>query len=190
MTRRTWLLFAFVLACCVSLHYSSCEELVNNNNNASLLSTDNTNNNTKSNSDKIIPYDVSNKTVLSEKKKNKVFLLVLDGFVHDYQQLGVSMPNLQTVCQNGVHAERMIPVFPSDTWPTMTSLNTGLYTETHGIIKNTIFNPKLNLTFDLLDPNLVDHYAPFFTKEPLWLTNQKQGGRFFIWIWFVKFYLG
>ena len=110
-------------------------------------------------------------------KNNKVFLLVLDGFVHDYQKLTKNLTHLKRITENGVKAERMVPAFPSDTWPTMTSLNTGLYTESHGIIKNRIVNEKLNLTFDLGDPDLVDHYAPFFTQEPLWLTNQKQGGK-------------
>ena len=109
--------------------------------------------------------------------KNKVFLLVLDGFIADYQKLTRNLTHLNKIAENGVKAERMVPSFPSDTWPTMTSLNTGLYTESHGIIKNRIVNERLNLTFDLGDPDLIDHYAPFFTQEPLWLTNQKQGGK-------------
>ena len=123
------------------------------------------------------------------KNDSKVFLLVLDGFVHDYQRLTTNLTNLERISENGVKAERVIPSFPSDTWPTMTSLNTGLYTESHGIIKNKIFNEKLNLTFDLNDPDLVDHYGRFFTKEPLWLTNQKQGGSLLV-ILTLSFWFG
>jgi len=82
------------------------------------------------------------------------------------------------LASQGVKAERLIPSFPSDTWPSMTTLNTGLYTESHGIVRNRMYDAKLNLTFDYKTPNLTDMYQPFFTQEPFWLTNQKQGGIF------------
>ena len=108
--------------------------------------------------------------------RNKVFLLVLDGFVHDFENLTHNTSNLMKLAAKGVKAERFIPSFPSDTWPSMTTLNTGLYTESHGIVRNRMYNAKLNKTFDNNTPNFTDIYQPFFTQEPFWLTNQKQGG--------------
>ena len=108
--------------------------------------------------------------------KNKVFLLVLDGLVYNFQDFTSNVTNFKYIAENGVCAERMIPPFPSDTWPTMTTLNTGLYTESHGILKNRMVDEKRNLTFDYNQDNFLDYYGKFYSKEPFWLTNQKQGG--------------
>ncbi|XP_047128164.1 bis(5'-adenosyl)-triphosphatase enpp4 isoform X2 [Hydra vulgaris] len=71
----------------------------------------------------------------------------------------------------------MIPSFPSDTWPSMTTLSTGLYTESHGIISNYFLDIQTNKIFKYTDkPSDYENNGKFFTKEPIWLTNQKQGG--------------
>ena len=112
-------------------------------------------------------------------KGKKVFLLVLDGFIYDYYKY-TDLPNINQLVQSGVRAERLIPSFPSNTWPAMTTLNTGLYTESHGIVNNIFKDEELNKTFHLTDdPKDYENNGRFFTQEPLWLTNQKQGGTLF-----------
>ena len=89
------------------------------------------------------------------------------------------MPYLERMAKEGVHADRMIPSFPTDTWPAMTTLSTGLYAESHGIISNKFMDLDTKTWFSYdYDPN--DYYknGRFFKQEPLWLTNQKQGGNY------------
>jgi len=54
----------------------------------------------------------------------------------DPARFGVSVPNLVELSRQGVHAERMIPVFPSVTYPGHTTLVTGVYPAKHGIVAN------------------------------------------------------
>ncbi len=54
----------------------------------------------------------------------------------DPEGLGVSVPNLVELSRQGAHAERMIPVFPSVTYPGHTTLATGVYPATHGVVAN------------------------------------------------------
>src|SRR5215813_1077349 len=52
------------------------------------------------------------------------------------ERVGVKVPNLVQLCEQGTSAERMIPVFPSVTYPGHTTLVTGVYPATHGISNN------------------------------------------------------
>ena len=54
-------------------------------------------------------------TIRKSSQGSKVFLLVLDGFVHDYEKYTKNMPNFAKLASNGVKAERMIPPFPTVT---------------------------------------------------------------------------
>ena len=115
-------------------------------------------------------------------KGGKVFLLVLDGFVHDYEKFSTSLPNFAKLAAEGVKADRMIPPFPTSTWPSMTTLNTGLYPESHGIINNAFYDLKTNRNFSYHgDPANFQMNGRYFTHEPLWLSNQKQGGIQFVY---------
>ena len=108
--------------------------------------------------------------------RTKLLLLSIHGLRHDFYKLTQNAPNLFKLCRNGVRAERMTPVFPTDTWPNHISLMTGLYAESHGIIQNSFIDNDLKDKF---------HYRfartnneKWYTQEPLWLTNEKNGGKF------------
>ena len=107
--------------------------------------------------------------------KNKVFLLVFDGFVHDFEQITSQMPNFAKLTKQGVRGKGLIPPFPSATWPAMVTLTTGLYPESHGIIDNNFFDEKGTL-FSWGDDPSKENNTKFFTQEPIWLSNQKQDG--------------
>ena len=105
--------------------------------------------------------------------KDKVFLLVLDGFVHDFDTITSNMPNFAKLSKQGVKGKGLIPPFPSATFPSMVTLTTGLYPESHGIIDNFFYDDEGTLfswTGDPEDPN----NSKFFSQEPIWLTNQKE----------------
>ena len=71
--------------------------------------------------------------------KPYLVLVSIDGFRWDYQDL-YDTPALDRLAANGVRAERMIPVFPTLTFPNHYSIATGLYPANHGLIGNTFPN--------------------------------------------------
>jgi len=69
-----------------------------------------------------------------------VIMISIDGLrpeiYLDPVQVGISVPNLVQLSRQGSRAERMIPVFPSVTYPGHATLVTGVYPATHGVIAN------------------------------------------------------
>src|SRR5689334_21143369 len=65
---------------------------------------------------------------------NRILILIsLDAFRSDYLQK-FNPPNLNRLAKEGVHAEKLIPAFPSMTFPNHHTMATGLWPEHHGII--------------------------------------------------------
>ena len=64
--------------------------------------------------------------------RHPVFLIILDGFRHDYLSTH-STPNLDQILKQGVLAPRLQPEFPSFRETFLSSLLTGLHTEDHGV---------------------------------------------------------
>uniref|UniRef100_A0A1I8GMT0 Alkaline phosphatase family protein n=2 Tax=Macrostomum lignano TaxID=282301 RepID=A0A1I8GMT0_9PLAT len=112
-----------------------------------------------------------------------LLIVIFDGFRHDYLELyrsrGVQLPNFEAFASQGVRAKRVKNVYPTETLPNHQSLVTGLYSESHGFILNTFADPelpgKLFSVFDQSSLNDPDWSAGW--PEPLWVTNQRQGGR-------------
>ena len=112
--------------------------------------------------------------------RQQVVLVSLDGFRWDYLQRPGAV-NLRRLAQRGVHAERMIPAFPSLTFPNHYSLVTGLYPEHHGIVSNTMYDATLG-TFRISDTSAVRNPA-WWGGEPIWVTAEKQGLRTGAFFW-------
>ena len=103
---------------------------------------------------------------------NRILMVITDGMVYDFENYA-SMPNLNKLMMDGIRADRMIPTFPTKTWPSITSLMTGLYTESHGIILNEFLDVRTGKMFRY-EGNKASSY---FKDEPIWMSNQKQGGK-------------
>jgi predicted AlkP superfamily pyrophosphatase or phosphodiesterase len=104
-----------------------------------------------------------------------VVLISFDGWRWDYDQKAPT-PNLQKLFARGVRAERLIPSFPSKTFPNHYSIVTGLYPAHHGIVANNIFDPESGLKFGLSDRKAVGD-SRWWGGEPIWVTAQRQGKR-------------
>ena len=64
----------------------------------------------------------------------------------------------------------------------MATLTNGLYPDSHGITDNYFYDENGNRYAWSHDP-ANETNAQFYNKtEPIWLTNQKQGGKFFNWL--------
>lgn len=109
-----------------------------------------------------------------------VILISLDGFRHDF----LDRPNavrLRELATRGVRAERLIPSFPSKTFPNHYSIVTGLYPEHHGIAANVMRDSVLG-RFTIGDTPAVRD-ARWWLGEPIWVTAEKQGVRSATYFW-------
>jgi predicted AlkP superfamily pyrophosphatase or phosphodiesterase len=104
-----------------------------------------------------------------------LILLSLDGWRWDYHTKAPT-PNLQRLMARGVRAERLIPVYPTKTFPNHYTIVTGLYPEHHGIVANTMREPGTSLRFALGDRDAVED-GRWWSGEPIWVTAVRQGRR-------------
>ncbi len=110
-----------------------------------------------------------------------VVLVSIDGFRADYLDR-YEAPVLARLAAEGVRAERLIPSFPTKTFPNHYTLVTGLYPEHHGIVANTMYDPDFDASFSLGNRDAVAD-ARWWGGEPLWVTAEKQGQRAGIYFW-------
>jgi predicted AlkP superfamily pyrophosphatase or phosphodiesterase len=104
-----------------------------------------------------------------------LILISLDGFRSDYTEIypEESAP-LRALKREGVAAQSLIPVFPSNTFPNHYSIVTGLYPAHHGMVNNEFFDPASGVLFRFNQPNMVEN-ARWWGGEPIWATAVKQG---------------
>lgn len=109
-------------------------------------------------------------------------LISLDGFRADFLTRGVT-PTLNQFIAEGVSPRYMQPSFPSVTFPNHYTLVTGLYPESHGVVGNTFWDPKLEAEFHYTDPARSMQPKWWAGGEPLWVTAEKQNVKAAIHMW-------
>ena len=75
-----------------------------------------------------------------------VVLVSIDGLRPDYvtkaDEHGLKIPNLRRIMKEGTYAEGVVGVVPTVTYPSHTTLITGVWPQKHGIYANTTFDPE------------------------------------------------
>jgi predicted AlkP superfamily pyrophosphatase or phosphodiesterase len=102
-----------------------------------------------------------------------VVLLSLDGFRHDYLDL-YPTSSFRRLEEEGVRADRLIPVFPTKTYPTHYSIATGMYAENHRLVGNTFWDLEKDALYQLGDREAVED-GSWYGGEPIWVTAEQQG---------------
>ena len=116
---------------------------------------------------------------LSSFAQNPVILISIDGFAYDY--LDKFKPkNIMSLAENGVYANRMMPVFPSKTFPNHLSIVTGVYPVEHGIVHNQFFNREINEQYTL---GAGKDNSDWLTAKPIWTIAEQKGLRSAIYFW-------
>jgi len=110
-----------------------------------------------------------------------VIVVSFDGFRWDYAEL-YDTPNMDDMARQGVKADRMIPSFPTKTFPNHYTLATGLYPDHHGIINNSFYAPDLNGIYRIGDSDMVTNADAYF-GEPIWVTAEEQGVKSASYFW-------
>ncbi len=82
-------------------------------------------------------------TTASAQKAEHVVLITIDGFRPDfYLNEGWHTPNIRAMLRSGFHAKGVTSVFPSMTYPSHTTIVTGVRPAKHGIYFNAMFEPN------------------------------------------------
>lgn len=110
-------------------------------------------------------------TIRNEKETPYVVMVSLDAFRWDYDSI-YGTPVLNDIARNGVMAERLIPSFPTKTFPNHYSIATGLYPDHHGLVNNSFYAPDLDLVYRIGDRTMVEN-PDFYGGEPIWVTAGK-----------------
>ncbi|NND43694.1 MAG: alkaline phosphatase family protein [Xanthomonadales bacterium] len=113
--------------------------------------------------------------------KPYLVLVSLDGFRWDYPDRGLT-PTLSRLAREGVRAERLLPVFPTLTFPNHYSLVTGLYPARHGIVAND-FPLEDGGWYHIRDRAVVQN-GSLYHGDPLWVSAERQGmvAASFFWV--------
>jgi predicted AlkP superfamily pyrophosphatase or phosphodiesterase len=112
-----------------------------------------------------------------------VILISFDGFRWDYcAQHPNETPHFRKLASEGVAAEGLIPVFPSNTFPNHYAIVTGLYPSHSGIVNNRMFDPTLGEKFVYKETKSARD-SRWWGGEPIWITAVKQGRTSACYFW-------
>lgn len=108
------------------------------------------------------------------KRDAHIIMISIDGLVPDYYtepgRLGLKVPSLVRMKLGGAYADGVEGVYPSVTYPSHTSMVTGVRPATHGIFQNRIFEAPT-------DPQTLEWY--WFSKDlkadTLWSIAKRAG---------------
>ncbi len=105
----------------------------------------------------------------------RVILLSLDG-VRPEDIRGAGLRSFEALRSGGAWAERLVPVFPANTFPNHATLATGAWPEGHGIVGNRFLDRERGLYDYGADPSWLE-------AEPLWAAAGRQAAPAAVFFW-------
>jgi predicted AlkP superfamily pyrophosphatase or phosphodiesterase len=105
--------------------------------------------------------------------KPHLVLVSIDGYRWDYPDIHVT-PAISRIIAEGMRAERLIPVFPTLTFPNHYSIATGLLPARHGLVANEFPDPATGSWYALRNRASVQD-GRHYRGEPIWVTAENQG---------------
>ncbi|WP_102798281.1 ectonucleotide pyrophosphatase/phosphodiesterase [Bowmanella denitrificans] len=117
--------------------------------------------------------------VVAQGATQSVVLISLDGFRWDYIEKHQAT-NLADMAVKGVRAERMLPVYPSKTFPNHLSLITGLLPVHHGIVDNKFCHKQRQECYKMGDGG---KDSTWIQGIPLWNLAEMHGVKSAVYFW-------
>ena len=108
-----------------------------------------------------------------------VVLISIDGFRYDYFEK-YQPPHLLELIRTGVRATRMLPVYPSKTFPNHISIVTGMYPSNHGIVHNKFYDRDLD---DIYTMGKAFDEPKWMQGTPLWIHAERNGMKTASYFW-------
>ncbi|MEZ4470648.1 MAG: ectonucleotide pyrophosphatase/phosphodiesterase [bacterium] len=113
--------------------------------------------------------------ILAPASHRAVVIISMDGMRHDYPQR-VEGGGFARLAREGAIGDRLIPPFPSQTFPGHASLATGVTTDRHGIMNNR-FKDRVRGAFNYGEE------ASWYDAMPLWIHATRSGVRTHVFHW-------
>ena len=115
-------------------------------------------------------------------EKPYLIIVSLDGFRHDYPTLH-NAKNIQAMMREGSYVRRLIPAFPSITFPNHYTIATGMYPEHTGLVGNTMYSREKDALYQIRDSKAVRD-GHWYNGTPLWSLAERQGmlSASFFWV--------
>lgn len=113
---------------------------------------------------------------------NKVIFISFDGFRHDYLEMakakGKNISAFEQLRNAGFQAV-VQNVMVTLTFPSHYTMATGRNVENHGLVGNKFYDPDLRKSFSYkkTERNMESPWFEYGGAEPLWITNERHGGR-------------
>jgi predicted AlkP superfamily pyrophosphatase or phosphodiesterase len=102
-------------------------------------------------------------------------MISIDGLKPEYitqaDAHGMKVPYLRTLIRDGAYAEGVVGIWPTVTYPSHTTLITGVWPAEHGIYNNLEFDPQQHYS------GAWNWYAPLIRVPTLWKAAHKAGLR-------------
>ncbi|XP_047342864.1 ectonucleotide pyrophosphatase/phosphodiesterase family member 5-like isoform X1 [Vespa velutina] len=102
----------------------------------------------------------------------KLLVVSYDAFRYDYFNKNVT-PYMNKLRNEGTHADYMMNIFVTKTFPNHHTMATGLYAETHGVVDNEVYDP--------VSGNITKYSSQLYHYDnrilPIWTINEKNIGR-------------
>ncbi len=105
----------------------------------------------------------------------QLLLISFDGFRADYLSK-TDTPNFDSLVEEGVVSDGLIPIFPTKTFPNHYTIVTGLYPENSGLVGNNMYDPEMDAYYRISDREAVEN-PDWYWGEPIWNTVEKAGKR-------------
>ena len=110
-----------------------------------------------------------------------VVMVSFDGFRYDYVEK-YAPKNIRKFIKKGAAATKMLPSFPSKTFPNHYTLVTGLYPVHHGLVDNTFYDPGRDTFYSIRQRDKVeDPY--YYGGLPIWQLVQQNGMKSASYFW-------
>lgn len=104
----------------------------------------------------------------------------MDAFRHDLCDL-YDTPTLDSIASVGVFS-KIMPCFPSNTFPNHYAMATGRHPDHHGIVNNSFYDKSLGLAYSIKDDQARVN-PDFYKGEPIWNTVERQGLTAHVYTW-------
>jgi len=106
-------------------------------------------------------------------QQDYVVLISIDGFRYDYaEKYGAT--NIQSFLEKGAASKRMIPSFPSKTFPNHYTLVTGMRPGNSGLVGNSFYSRSKDAWYEVRDKSAVRD-SSWYNGVPLWSLAEQNG---------------
>ena len=114
-------------------------------------------------------------SVVEAGKEPMVIIISMDGVSHNIAE-NLSLTAFKRMEKFGIKADHMIPVYPSNTYPTHVSMATGVYPNRHGILHNHFIDTQQGRFSYDADANWIE-------VPPIWVLAEQQGIKSAVFFW-------